>query len=230
MAIADTSRAYRYERKFMVERLAPAEVQHFIKLHPSMFYQPYPPRYVNNFYLDSEMMESYYDNVHGSAKRRKMRVRWYGELFGQIQVPVLEYKIKNGVVGSKRSYRLPPMQINHGFTPAYFQSVIAQADLPAEIHHHLKTLKIVLLNRYYRYYFATHNQHYRITLDTTLSFQRVDQLINQFIHRQHNHHSFVVELKYGIEQDDDAYRVASYFPFRVDKSSKYVQGIERVYF
>jgi len=229
--MSETAQQYRYERKFIVERLTPAEVKHFIGLHPNMFYQPYPPRHVNNFYLDNADMENYYDNLHGATNRRKVRVRWYGKLLGHAQTPMLEYKIKRGLVGTKRSYRLPPLQIDQGFTQSYFQSVLAQADLPNEVHYHLKTLKIVLLNRYYRYYFATYdNQRYRITLDTALTFQRVDQLINQFTHRQDNHRNFVIELKYDVTQDDDAHRVTSYFPFRVDKSSKYVQGIERVYF
>jgi hypothetical protein len=37
-------------------------------------------------------------------------------------------------------------------------------------------------------------------------------------------------LKYGLEQEGQADRAASYFPFRVTRNSKYVQGIERVYF
>jgi hypothetical protein len=51
-----------------------------------------------------------------------------------------------------------------------------------------------------------------------------------FLHSQTNHHNLVVELKYDIDQDLNANRVASFFPFRVTKNSKYVEGIERVYF
>jgi hypothetical protein len=40
----------------------------------------------------------------------------------------------------------------------------------------------------------------------------------------------VVELKYQIEDDPRAQRIAAAFPFRMTRSSKYVQGIERVYF
>jgi hypothetical protein len=53
---------------------------------------------------------------------------------------------------------------------------------------------------------------------------------NLFLHSQTNHHNLVVELKYDIDQDLNANRVASFFPFRVTKNSKYVEGIERVYF
>ena len=65
------------------------QVRALVKLHPSMFYEPYPPRYVNNLYLDTEDMENYLDNVSGVAERRKVRIRWYGDLFGDIGRPML---------------------------------------------------------------------------------------------------------------------------------------------
>ncbi|MDI6769242.1 MAG: hypothetical protein QMD04_06155 [Anaerolineales bacterium] len=40
----------------------------------------------------------------------------------------------------------------------------------------------------------------------------------------------MVELKYENEQEPQADRVAGFFPFRVTRNSKYVQGIKRVYF
>jgi hypothetical protein len=50
------------------------------------------------------------------------------------------------------------------------------------------------------------------------------------IHRQVDWHAVVVELKYDVAQELAAGRVASFFPFRVTRNSKYVQGMERVYF
>jgi len=38
----------RYERKFLVDELDSHHVRALVKLHPMMFVQPYPPRYVNN--------------------------------------------------------------------------------------------------------------------------------------------------------------------------------------
>ena len=221
---------YRYERKFIVEGISPQEVTQLVQLHPAMFYQPYPPRFVNNFYLDTLGMENYYDNVHGAANRVKVRVRWYGDLYREVTKPVLEFKIKRGLVGTKQQFKLPAMDTGKSFTGASYSAVLAQADLPEIVRERMQGLHIVLLNRYWRYYFATYDQRFRITLDTALAFQRVDHQQNRFMHRQQNYRSFVMELKYGVEQDDEANRISSYFPFRVDKSSKYVQGIERVYF
>jgi len=101
-------RESRYERKFLVDQLDAHQVRAMVKLHPSMFYEPYPPRYVNNLYLDTEGMENYLDNVSGVGERRKVRIRWYGDLFRDIEKPMLEFKIKNGLVGTKHISLLPP--------------------------------------------------------------------------------------------------------------------------
>ena len=90
------TREYRYERKFLVDQLDVHQVLALVKLHPAMFYQPYPPRYVNNLYLDTEGLDNYQDNVSGVGDRRKVRLRWYGDLFGDVDRPVLEFKIKRG--------------------------------------------------------------------------------------------------------------------------------------
>ena len=49
--------AFRYERKFLVDRLDEHQVMGLVKRHPSMFVEPYPPRFVNNFYLDTPDMQ-----------------------------------------------------------------------------------------------------------------------------------------------------------------------------
>ncbi len=43
----------RYEKKFIARGFTLAEVLARIRLHPSAFREAYPPRIVNNIYLDS---------------------------------------------------------------------------------------------------------------------------------------------------------------------------------
>lgn len=224
-------RTFRYERKFLVEDLMPFQVAMLIKQHPRMFYAPYPPRYVNNLYLDTPDMVNYFDNVDGSAHRRKVRVRWYGEPFGEITRPMLEVKVKDGLVGTKHTYPLSPFRMDTRFCNQAFGDILESSDLPPEARLVLRSLDVVLFNRYYRYYYATHDGDFRVTLDTELEFYKVNGLFgNQFAHRQLNGRDVVVELKYEIEQEMQANRVAGFFPFRMTRNSKYVQGIERVYF
>jgi len=224
-------RTFRYERKFLVEELLPFQVAALIKQHPRLFHTPYPPRYVNNLYLDTPDMVNYFDNVDGAMERRKVRVRWYGEPFGEITRPMLEVKVKVGLVGTKHTYPLSTFRMDACFCDRVFQRFLSESDLPSKIRFDLRALNVVLFNRYFRHYYATHDGAFRLTLDTRLEFYKVNGLFgNQFIHHQVNTRDVVVELKYENEQEPHANRVASFFPFRMTRNSKYVQGIEKVYF
>jgi SPX domain protein involved in polyphosphate accumulation len=226
----EAERSYRYERKYLVEVLDHYQAIALIMQHPYLFYRPYPPRYINNFYLDTPEMDNYYDNVSGAENRRKVRLRWYGELFGQIEKSTLEFKIKRGLVGTKRLYKFGGFFLVDGFNMGELRSLARVRDLPDEIRTVLLTQHIVLLNRYYRHYFATRDNRFRLTVDTDLSYHRVARYDNRFIHHQTDYNSTIVEMKYDKENDLEAQHVSGFFPFRVTKSSKYVMGIERVYF
>ncbi len=228
--ILNTKREFRYERKFLVEGFDHHQAIALIKRHPYMFYQPYPPRYINNFYLDTVEMGNYFDNVGGAADRRKVRLRWYGELFGEIEKSTLEFKIKRGFVGTKRLYPFGGFTLKEGYHSEKLRKLAETSNLPEKVKIVLLTQDIVLLNRYLRYYFASRDKRFRLTVDTNLKYYRVGHFNNQFIHSQSDHSNVIVELKYSKENDPEAQRVSGFFPFRVTKSSKYVMGIDRVYF
>jgi SPX domain protein involved in polyphosphate accumulation len=102
------------------------------------------------------------------------------------------------------------------------------ARLPAEVDRDVTHLRPTLLNRYYRAYFATPDGHFRVTLDSDLTFYRICCLDNTFIHRQTDRAHVIVELKYDAEYAPEAHRIASRFPFRATRNSKYVEGVRRV--
>ncbi len=224
-------RSYRYERKFLVEELLPSQVEALVQQHPMMFYAPYPPRQINSLYLDTADMENYYDNVAGSEMRRKVRLRWYGHATGKIRKPMLEIKVKQGLVGKKISYRMLDFTLDECFCDRVFQDVADRSDLPQVVRDDLHTLSPVLLNCYQRGYYATRDNDFRVTVDFQQVFWKINMALgNPLIHRQKNPRDVIVELKYEIEQEPRADRAAGYFPFRVTRNSKYVEGIERVYF
>jgi len=222
------TRNYRYERKFLVEELDAGQVRLMVRRHPSMFYEPYPPRVVNNLYLDTEEMDNYYANLSGADERTKVRVRWYGELFGEIAAPVLELKIKSGLVGTKQSYPFPAFRLDERFSQDYFQSLVRAADLPDAVCHHLRTLNVVLCNNYRRWYYATRDGRYRLTVDAEMAYYRVRKFGNCFINRVRDDR-VIVEMKYEKPFEPQSDRVAGFFPFRITRNSKYVTGIESVY-
>jgi hypothetical protein len=174
-------------------------------------------------------MENYLDNVSGVGERRKVRVRWYGDLFGHVEKPALEFKMKSGLVGIKHIYPFAPFSLDDHFCHRYFQQVLRKADLSEHVKLYLRELNVVLCNRYYRWYFATRDGRFRVTVDAEMTFYQVKKARNRFVHKHVDHNHIVLELKYERPLDVQAGRVSGFFPFSVSKNSKYVTGIERVY-
>lgn len=220
----------RYERKFLVEELDAYQARVLIRMHPALFTSPYPPRQVNSLYLDDPDLGDYYDNVGGAAERKKVRLRWYGGVFGEIEHPALEIKFKRGLVGGKQRYPLAGLRLAAGFGDPLLQKAVQAAVLPQDVRSLLKGLRTVLLNSYQRQYFVSADQRFRLTLDTGLVFYQANQAPgNSFIYHQRADRQVILELKYDSQHEMLAQRVAGFFPFRATRSSKYVQGMERVY-
>jgi len=222
-------REFRYERKFLVDSLDASQARMLISRHPAMFFQPYPPRVVNNLYLDTIDLDNYFANVGGVGDRHKVRIRWYGDLFGAIAKPILEFKVKEGIVGAKFTFPFPGFRLDDDLTHVSFQHLVSDADLPPEVKRHLRTLTVVLCNNYKRWYYESHDRRYRVTVDDRLAYRRVMRCGNSFRERFLDVSHIVVELKYDRPLDVLAERVSAYFPFSVTRNSKYVTGIEAVY-
>lgn len=222
----------RYERKFIPEASTVPQVKQIIRSLPALFRPIFHPRYVNNLYLDSIGFDNYYDNVHGRSERKKVRIRWYGDLLQKSVRPVLEIKIKSAHVGDKKQYTLPEVDIEAFLlSPKRHNDYLKNAakDLPYDIGNLLTRMRPTLLNRYHRYYFLDASGKYRVTIDENIRYQAIHPNINHRINPQPKERFPVVELKYDETYDDDAINITDQIPFRLTKNSKYVNGIEAFY-
>ncbi|HEX8514889.1 MAG TPA: VTC domain-containing protein [Bacteroidia bacterium] len=220
----------RHERKFLITAYSVREVEQIIKLHPACFTEVYSQREINNIYFDSFGYDSYYDNVEGEKFRSKARIRWYGELFGTIRLPVLEYKIKEGLLGKKNSYSLSSFVLDKTFSKEQIINAFKTKSIPDHIRKDILTLRPALLNSYSRRYFLSADGLFRMTIDWGLTYYRINYSGNTFLNRSKDHNTTVVELKYSSALENKAKEIGSSFPFVLTKSSKYLQGIERVLF
>jgi hypothetical protein len=218
--------AMRYERKFVIFDLGVAEMEAVIRFHPAVFSEIYHPRTVNNVYLDTPSLEHYHANVRGIAQRVKCRIRWYGKSVGPIARPTLELKRKQGLLGSKESHPLQPFDLDDRFDARH---VLEKSDLPATLRCDLAPLHPTLLNRYRRRYFLSHDRKYRLTLDSELAFRTVGPGVSRFPAWRPADGRLVVELKFGFGGEAGATRIATRFPFRLTRCSKYVLGIETLF-
>jgi len=221
--------ALRYERKFRVDQITLSDIENIVRLHPAGFIEAYPSRDVNNIYFDTINMQTFSDNIDGVANRTKFRIRWYGDLFGEVKKPVLELKIKRNLAGAKNHYPLKSFSLEQGITMHDIHKVITESDMPAERKQQLLSLRPVLLNRYTRKYFVSADGQYRLTLDYNLCFYRIQEMNNSFIHHNVDRRSTIIELKYSLDLDTGAHRISRHFPFRMTKNSKYVTGVQLLY-
>ena len=216
----------RYERKFVTFELGTAEALAVIRLHPAAFREVYHPRFVNNIYFDTPSLDHYQDNVRGVSNRVKCRIRWYGAPLGPIARPILELKRKRALLGFKNLYPLAPFSLDHGFdAPTLFE----KSDLPEPLRCDLAALQPVLMNRYLRSYFLSRDGHYRLTVDREVGFRRPTRGPGRTPTWIRPDGRVIVELKFGVGLDDDGARIATRFPFRLTRSSKYVIGVDTLY-
>lgn len=220
---------WRFERKFFINDMLREEVEMELRKHSSFFYPIYHERHINNIYLDSIGFKNYFDNVDGKAQRLKYRIRWYGDLFGYIAKPVLELKIKEGLLGRKRSFVLKPFTLDKNFTYDMLLDAARGADLPEDIMEEMLSFRPALLNRYRRKYFQEITERFRVTIDDNLNFYKIDNHHNTFANHTEDKESLIVELKYDEDHDEQATEISHAFSFRMTKSSKYVSGVDYIY-
>ena len=84
------SESNRFERKFIIPESFTHSIEEVIKSNSALMRKIYYPRFINNIYFDNPRFQFYFENIDGVCERKKMRIRWYGNLKGRIKKPVLE--------------------------------------------------------------------------------------------------------------------------------------------
>ena len=217
---------FRYERKAVFSSYSPFETETLAKHLPGFFSEIFHKRFVNNIYFDTGQLRNYFDNIDGNKSRTKVRIRWYGNLFGLIESPVLELKKKEGLVGTKIGYKLSPFVMDKNIHMKNLQQVFTESNLSASLLESLKIYEPTLLNRYSRMYLLSFNKKFRITIDNNLEYYSISRMNNRFLNKFIDSNNIVFELKYAVENDKSASRIMSKLNERVYKNSKYINGIE----
>jgi VTC domain-containing protein len=214
----------RYERKFLTQHLTLPEVLVIVRRHAAGFREAYPARIVNNVYLDSPWLSAYHEHVNGACNRVKNRVRWYGKSNGRIGQPVLERKLKCGLVSGKTTQLLPPMDLDGKLFRTQLESVLRIARIPERLRAAVRGLQPSLLNRYRRHYFLSADRRFRLTVDSELEFGSPRDLAQHRPMLQPR--LIIIELKFESQHADHAQLITGHLPFRLARCSKYVLGIE----
>ena len=204
----------RFERKYVIDHLSVEEIFQLIRLHPASFRMAYPPRKVNNIYFDSPDFEAYQDNLRGIGIRKKTRLRWYGSQSFADNPIQLEEKIKNGLLGYKNTHHLPDNA-----------NIKTLSDLSLPTFFTEQHLAPALFNYYHRHYFLSADRRFRMTVDTNQAFG-IPRLTPSQNAPYHLPDQIILELKFDQKDAPKQDQVTQHLPFRLNKHSKYVTGIE----
>ena len=218
-------RDLRHEVKFVAPPTQRASLEAWLLGHDAGFHSAYPPRRVNNFYLDDFDLSTYEENLAGVSERTKVRFRWYGDTPDTV-AGTLELKRKRNRLGWKEHYRVPALRIRGQRWPRIMASLRSQLPLEARVwldnYPHP-----TLINQYDRHYYVSRDGRIRVTLDGN---QRV---FDQRLARSPNLRAaanlpdlLIVEFK---ASSSDALRLGHAIqgiPIRGGRHSKYVVGLQ----
>ena len=216
---------YRYERKFYITEATKEQVEYIVKRHPRFFKEIFYERVINNIYFDTLDRANYIDNIEGSKSRTKFRIRWYGPLMGGVAKPKLEMKIKENLLGTKRTFALKPFEFGFQISRQELNRVFRASNLPDDVLSQVLQQWPTLVNQYRRKYFQSSDKKFRITIDDLQTFYAIRPMGNTFAAKFKDEKAIILELKYDQQFFEEANRISSFFPFRMTKSSKYARGV-----
>ena len=215
---------WRMEKKFPFANNQLVHARVAILSNPILFSPLYPSRWVHNIYFDTINLKSYHENIDGHSKRIKTRLRWYQDINHSNTIPNLEFKIKENALGSKKIFTL-----NLEILPFFNPNLMITKEMLFAIKQ-IKDLHItghyqpILHNYYLREYFISGDKKYRLTLDSQQKKKKLSPLLSP---RSPIISDFsIIELKYELKEELDASRITQKVPFRMDKFSKYIEGIK----
>ena len=206
----------RYELKYSISHLSSGAIRNELLHHPASFTELYPDRQVNNIYLDSSIFHCFHQNVEGHPRRKKMRLRWYGQSALPNSGSTLEIKQKEKELGWKDSFAVEEtISDKYALMNAISRVGVSTTDLQP-----------VLKNTYLRSYLISHDGLFRVTIDRQQTFGFPFSKAAPF---ENKLYPTIVELKYDAQYTDKASTITNYLKFRQSKNSKYVNGIEELY-
>lgn len=217
--------AMRYEYKITCDELYLPEVRSWVRVHPAAFVEAYPPRQVNSLYFDTREADCLHDNLMGAGERRKLRFRWYGHDFSAAR-GILELKCKANQLGWKRNCPIPS---------TFDLTAISWTDLMQQMRQHAEgTVALwlssadqpVLLTSFVREYYESIDRQIRVTVDYTQTvYEQITYSAPNLAVKTPQREQVVIEVKSDWGLSRRVSDVASSFPLRVGRNSKYVNGV-----
>ncbi|MEI4550970.1 polyphosphate polymerase domain-containing protein [Pseudoalteromonas spongiae] len=221
-------RDYRFEVKVPVPLNRLQEVYIWLMAHSMMFREHFAPRDINSLYLDTPFLARFEENLSGISTRKKVRIRWYGELHHAHQAK-LEFKHRQGGKGFKVTFDTALQFENPDFSWLYalksaYQSLPVNAQYLWDTEH-----SPIIICRYRREYYISGDESIRATFDSNIESydQRYRQQAN--LTRAAALGDYVLlELKTNADNEAALSDLLATCPLRPSRHSKYVNCIRHL--
>ena len=206
---------FRYERKYLIARSKVPEMLR--RLYINGYHEIFNTREINNIYYDNFLLDSYYENIDGLSNRKKYRIRWYGKTY-EISDKKLEIKVKSEFLNIKKTINLgsfkfeSPIDSNLKKISIITKNELRELSINTDIFP-------VLKNNYTRNYYLNKNKNIRVTIDKDMCFYSFQSKKKAIVRG-----TCIVEFKYSKK---DAFAINDLYDLRLNKSSKYVYGVEQ---
>ena len=205
----------RYEIKFPLSYEQYCCLEHRLYQNIPNLLSPYPERVIHSLYYDDYVMSDYHNNVSGITPREKVRLRWYND----DKNAALELKYRDGQMGLKKSV---PLDVS---IEQAIQTGIQNTNLPDDLLNSWERRQNQSLYvRYNRKYFALENG-IRLTIDWNIEFaSNIDNPLTP------SPVYCVLEVKFPSDKQEDAAKIIQSLGYRYYRHSKYVIGMDTLYF
>lgn len=214
----------RYEVKFVGPPTCREVIERWLLSHWAGFHTAYPSRWVNSVYLDDHQLSAMAENLSGVSARTKLRFRWYGDIVAEPS-GMLELKVKRARLGWKQHQAVErlPMQ------GAAWREILAELRETVPDRPRLwldEYPQPVIINRYLRDYFVSHDGRIRVTVDREqMVFGQLHSPLPNLRAKANLPDALIVEIKADEHDHREVNRVVQGLPLRASRHSKYVTGV-----
>tara|TARA_B100000989_G_C19533096_1_gene471515 strand:- start:4655 stop:5236 length:582 start_codon:yes stop_codon:yes gene_type:complete len=190
--------SFRIENKYIID---PTKIIFFKKwLNDKKFNIKYPKRRVTSLYLDNKNLVSYKDSIEGIVPRKKIRIRYYGEINSKTK-----YLLEKKISSIEGRYKVSKM-----ISESKKDRILRYGLIDKE-YGNCKLSKIISYNRSYYYL-----DNFRLTFDENINFKKSIYSLNwQKIPIN------LFEIKTNINTSED--NINLIIPFEKRRFSKYCE-------
>lgn len=210
----------RFERKWVYYSNNSLNLINSLIRSKFFFRYQFPKRKVNSIYFEDKNYSSIIQNLDGVNKKKKLRLRWYGDK-SKIIDPKFEFKNKIGFISKKKQIKIEE------FNELDFPKILNLKKIHDVINQKKFNRKIIyplISTHYEREYLVSADSSIRATVDYNLECIHLKNFSQIKLNKNFSNIT-LLEIKYPTNLDDLLRKKLNDITLRLSKNSKYIYSI-----